>query len=114
MSSLLRTQGYTQHGGEVQTTRPPAVQSQGSGRFEQVEFLRGGDTDLSPQQLMDAATGWAKRNGFSTEQLQEFGHLITVLTFPLPRGCLLSTCICHFISGWMRALTLAWLLLPAA
>jgi len=32
--------------------------------------IGGGSDDLSPQQLMEAANNWAKRNAFSPEQLQ--------------------------------------------
>ena len=39
----------------------------------------GDEGDLSPHQLMEAANNWAKRNQFSPEQLQEFGHLITMV-----------------------------------
>mmetsp|Transcript_33466 Transcript_33466/g.53893 ORF Transcript_33466/g.53893 Transcript_33466/m.53893 type:complete len:436 (-) Transcript_33466:293-1600(-) len=48
---------------------------------QQLEFMSigGGSDDLSPQQLMEAANNWAKRNAFSPEQLQEFGHLITMV-----------------------------------
>jgi len=39
---------------------------------QQLEFMSigGGSDDLSPQQLMEAANNWAKRNAFSPEQLQ--------------------------------------------
>jgi hypothetical protein len=58
---------------------------------KQMELLRvqeGGD--LSPQQLMEAANNWAKRNNFAPEQLQvisdivqcEDGRLRTLHTCP--------------------------------
>jgi len=56
-----------------------AYEAARGGAEQQMEFLRIGSEDLSPQQLMEAANNWAKRNAFSPEQLQEFGHLITMV-----------------------------------
>lgn len=49
------------------------------GTAEQIDNLRIGVDDLSSQQLMEAANNWAKRNNFTPDQLQEFGHLITMV-----------------------------------
>lgn len=40
------------------------------GTAEQIDNLRIGVDDLSPQQLMEAANNWAKRNNFTPDQLQ--------------------------------------------
>ena len=42
------------------------------GTAEQMDLLRIGGDDVSPQQLMEAANNWAKRNNFSPEQLQVY------------------------------------------
>jgi len=45
------------------------------------------DPEMSPGQLLHVATQWAKTNGFSNEQLMEFGHLLQMVaaTF-IPRN----------------------------
>ena len=44
---------------------------------QQMEIMRLQSEDLSPQQLMEAANNWAKRNSFAPEQLQVmFDHAV--------------------------------------
>mmetsp|Transcript_26427 Transcript_26427/g.51506 ORF Transcript_26427/g.51506 Transcript_26427/m.51506 type:complete len:470 (+) Transcript_26427:207-1616(+) len=64
---------------EIADTRPPAPEIHSTPLSE--------DPEMSPGQLLHVATSWAKNNGFSNEQLMEFGHLLQMVaaTF-IPRN----------------------------
>mmetsp|Transcript_22767 Transcript_22767/g.53830 ORF Transcript_22767/g.53830 Transcript_22767/m.53830 type:complete len:463 (+) Transcript_22767:139-1527(+) len=59
---------------------PPAREPVQQRTIEDQDFPPSSGEELTPQQLMEAASNWAKRNGFSPEQLQEFSHLITMVS----------------------------------
>ena len=51
---------------------PPAAVAEGQDNGDE-------EMNMSPHQLVEVATAWAQRNGFSQEQLVEFGHMMQMV-----------------------------------